>query len=84
MHHLTLYGKPDCHLCHEARSLLAALQREFDFTFREVDISTVVALEERYRYTIPVVLIDNELELAAPIYERELRAALASKETGES
>ena len=75
-HTLILYGKSDCHLCHEARELLVDLQREYTFTFDEIDITSDSSLCEQYRYTIPVVLIDTQLELCAPISERELRAAL--------
>ena len=75
-HTLILYGKPDCHLCHEARDLLVQLQREYTFTFDEINILTDSALEEKYRYDIPVIVIDAQLELTAPIMERELRAVL--------
>jgi len=76
MRSVTLYGKPDCHLCHAARDLLLGLQREYVFLLDEVDISQDSALEERYRYAIPVIVIDFDIELSAPIHERELRAAL--------
>jgi glutaredoxin len=69
-HTLILYGKPDCHLCHAARDLLMQLQHEYTFTFDEVSILSERALEEKYRYDIPVIVIDS------PIMERELRAAL--------
>jgi glutaredoxin len=75
-HQLTLYGKPDCHLCHEAQAMLLHLQREFVFDLTEVDILSDPALEAKYRYNIPVVVIDDNFQLAAPLYERELRAAL--------
>ncbi len=75
-HTLILYGKPDCQLCHEARDLLTKLQREYTFTFDEINILTDRSLEEKYRYDIPVIVIDAQLELSAPISERELRAAL--------
>jgi glutaredoxin len=76
MRSVTLYSKPDCHLCREARDLLLGLQREYVFLLDEVDISQGSALEERYRYAIPVIVIDSDVELSAPIHERELRAAL--------
>ncbi len=76
MQQLTLFSKPDCHLCHDARDLLIALQREYDFSFEELDITQDHALEDKYRDSIPVIVIGSQLELAAPIHERELRAAL--------
>ena len=75
-HYLILYGTPDCHLCHDARELLQQLQREYTFTFDEVNILTDNMLAEKYRYTVPVIMIDSQTELVAPITERELRAVL--------
>ncbi len=75
-HKVTLVGKSDCHLCHEARELLEVLREEFDFDWVTLDIEKDAALAERYRYTIPVIIVDEKLELEAPIIERELRAAL--------
>jgi glutaredoxin len=73
---LILYGKADCHLCHEARDMLVRLQAEYPFNLEEVDITADPQLEGRYRHMIPVVVIDSALELDAPIRESELRAAL--------
>ncbi|MBI5878505.1 MAG: glutaredoxin family protein [Chloroflexi bacterium] len=73
---LTLYGKPDCHLCHEAKAMLARLQREVPFMLDEVDILSDEALHRRYAFTIPVIVIDGQLEIEAPIRESEVRAAL--------
>ena len=81
VHNLTLYSTAGCHLCHEAREMIVALQREFDIRLSEVDIATDRALEQRYRYAVPVVIVDDRLELAAPISERELRAALKQRQT---
>lgn len=75
-HRVILYGKADCHLCHEAREMLARLQAEYPFNLQEVDITRDPELEGRYRHTIPVVVIDGSLELEAPIRESEVRAAL--------
>ena len=76
MRSVTLYGKPDCDLCHEARELLLRLRPEYDFLLAEVDIRQDSVLEEQYRYAIPVIVIDSDIELSAPIHEREVRAAL--------
>lgn len=76
VHRLTLYGKPDCHLCHEAREMLARLQSEYPLTLDEVDITQDEQLHRRYALTIPVIVIDGTQELEAPIRESEVRAAL--------
>ena len=51
---VTLYGKPGCHLCDEARAALAG------FDVREVDITTDPGLYARYGEQIPVVEVDGE------------------------
>ena len=75
-HRVLLYGKPGCHLCDITHQLLLGLQREFDLTIEQIDITRDPALLERYRETIPVLVIDNRSTLAAPIRIADVRAAL--------
>lgn len=57
---VTLYSKPDCHLCVEARALLLGLRTELGFELREVDISTDEAVHRAYFERIPVVALGDE------------------------
>ena len=45
---LTLYSKPECHLCEEALVALRALQGELDFELLERDITADEALHRAY------------------------------------
>jgi glutaredoxin len=54
---VTLYSRPGCHLCEEAKKALGPLLREFGITLREVSIEGDPVLEERYGVDIPVVFI---------------------------
>jgi glutaredoxin len=54
---LTLYTRPGCHLCEDAKTLLQALLAEFDATLREVNIDEDRELTERYGSDIPVIFI---------------------------
>ena len=57
---VVLYGRPDCHLCDEARAGLEALRRDgFEFTLREVDIESDPELHRRLLERIPVVEVDG-------------------------
>lgn len=56
---LTLYAKPGCHLCAELRARLEDLQTDADFTIADVDITRDAELFARYRYDIPVLLMDG-------------------------
>jgi glutaredoxin len=54
---VTLYTRPGCHLCEEAKAAIAPLLREFGAVLREVNIENDAVLEERYGWDIPVIFI---------------------------
>ena len=54
---VTLYTRPGCHLCEEARTAVAPLLREFGAVLREVNIENDAVLEQRYGSDIPVIFI---------------------------
>jgi glutaredoxin len=54
-----LFGKPDCHLCEDAKRLLRALQTTYAFTLREINIAEHTALLRQYGEEIPVVFING-------------------------
>ena len=57
---ITLYGKPGCHLCDDARASLARVRAERSFELVEVDVSLDPQLNRRYGERIPVVALDGE------------------------
>lgn len=73
---VTLYAKPGCHLCDDARALLAAASREHALSIQEVDITRDPTLFRAYDIRIPVIMIDGAIEIEAPITPRLLRDAL--------
>ena len=81
MTQLTLYGKPGCHLCEEAREVVLQVQRQRPFALEEVDITRDPALEALYRERIPVVAIDGQEALELVIEAKELERCLASMQT---
>lgn len=56
---VVLIGKPGCHLCDEARPVVAQVCREAGVPWREQSILEDIALEMAYWEFIPVVLIDG-------------------------
>jgi len=59
---VVLYGRPECHLCDQARDLLDALAGSPPrFRVEEVDIETDEGLHRRYLERIPVVEIEGEV-----------------------
>ena len=57
--HVILYTKPGCHLCDEAKLEIARAGLRGLYTFEEIDIRTDPDLARRYRFDIPVVLING-------------------------
>jgi len=76
---LTVYSKPDCHLCAEAMSVLRRLQGELGFVLQELDITVDEALHRAYFERIPVVAIDGEELLQYFVDEAVVRERLESR-----
>jgi hypothetical protein len=73
---LTLVGKPDCHLCHELRAVVAAVAGPEAVV--EVDLRDDPALERRYLFEIPVLLWGDVEVVRHRATAGELRARLAA------
>ena len=54
---VTLYSRPGCHLCEEAKVVITPLLREFGAILREINIDEDTVLKERYRWDVPVIFI---------------------------
>lgn len=78
---VTLYTRPGCHLCEEAKAAIAPLLREFGAVLREVNIDHDTVLKERYGWDIPVIFIGqrkaakHRLDVAQ--FRRQLEEAIA-------
>jgi Glutaredoxin-like domain (DUF836) len=57
---LTLFGRPGCHLCDDARAVVGEVLAGRDVALREVDVTLDPTLERRYGERIPVVAVDGE------------------------
>jgi glutaredoxin len=54
---ITIYSRPGCHLCEEAKAVMQPLLQEFGATVREVNIDKDAELAERYSWDIPVIFL---------------------------
>ena len=72
---LVLYGRPGCHLCDEARTVLERI----GYLFEEVDIEADDELLARYLERIPVVALDGAELYDFFVDEVELRARLDAR-----
>jgi glutaredoxin len=76
---ITIYSKPDCHLCGEALRTVRGLQAEFGFELLELDITREEALHDAYFERIPVVALDGEELFDYIVDEQILRERLESR-----
>ena len=56
---VTIYSRPGCHLCDEAKSAIRNAGCDDLFTLEEVNIESDEALLNNYKYDIPVIAIDG-------------------------
>jgi len=80
-YHLTLIGKPGCHLCDDAEAVVSGVLEEFpgNVTLDRKNILEDDELFVRYSEEIPVLLIDGKVHNYWHIDADRLRSALAGK-----
>jgi hypothetical protein len=76
---ITLIGKPGCHLCDDARSVVERVAADTGTDWDELSILDDAALAEQYWEHIPVVLVDGEQHDFWRVDEARLRSALAGR-----
>ena len=54
-----IYSRPGCHLCDEAKQIIAAAGCDEDYTLEEINIESSSDLLRRYQYDIPVITING-------------------------
>jgi glutaredoxin len=74
---VTLYGRPGCHLCDEARAALLRVRADVPFELREIDIDGDDELFKRYLERIPVVTLNGEELFEFEVDEAALRRRLS-------
>ncbi len=59
MKKVTLYTRAGCHLCEEAKRVLAAARERAEFDYEEFDIDAGPELRRLYNEEVPVIAIDG-------------------------
>ena len=59
MRRVTIYSRPGCHLCEEAKAAIENSNCSDRVTLEEVNIESDEELLKKYKYDIPVVAIDG-------------------------
>jgi glutaredoxin len=74
---VTLYSRPGCHLCDDARAVIERVCAELETSYDEVDITTRPELMSAYGEQIPVTLVDGAQHDFWRVDEGRLRRALS-------
>lgn len=56
---VTIYSRPDCHLCHEAEAAIRRSPCHQEIEIELVNIDEDPRLQQRYKHDIPVVFING-------------------------
>jgi len=73
---VTIYTRPGCHLCEEAKAVIRASNCDADFTLEEVNIDLDPALRERYGWEVPVIFINGVKVFKHRVEPNEFRRKL--------
>ena len=77
---VTLYTRPGCHLCEEAKRAILAAGCAAQYSLQEINIDLDPALTRRYGWDIPVLLINGvetfKHRLTPSEFKREIRRAV--------
>jgi glutaredoxin len=82
MTRVTIYSRPDCHLCEEMKAIVEIVGRDVSFHLEEVDISGDPSLEARYGQESPVLEVEGKKAAKYRVGEEELRRILAGRSGG--
>jgi len=75
---ITLLSRPGCHLCDEARTVIARVAADLSVPWEERDITQSERDLQNYWEMIPVTLINGVQHDFWHVSEQRLRAALAA------
>ena len=73
---VVLIGKPECHLCDDARAIIEKVCIQLDVQWLELSILDDPALASQYFELIPVTLVDGKPHDQWRVNENRLRSAL--------
>jgi len=79
---ITLYTRPGCHLCEEARQQMAPVLVEFGAELLEINIDADPALRELYSNDVPVIFLGARKIAKHRVNLVQLRRQLADAQKG--
>ena len=78
---VTIYSRPDCHLCDEMKAIVARVAGSLPLVVEQVDISGRADLEEKYGSEVPVLEVNGKKAAKYRVTEDELRRLVLGRAT---
>lgn len=75
---VTFYSRVGCHLCDDARAVVARVCADLGESYVEVDVDSDPDLEDRFGEEVPVTFVDGRQHDFWRVDEGRLRAALGA------
>ena len=79
---MTIYSRPGCHLCEEAKKQIAPLLKSCGARLTEINIDAAPELRALYDYDVPVIFLGARKVAKHSVdlerFRRQLREAAAS------
>jgi len=79
---VTIYSRPGCHLCEEAKAQIAPLLKEFGARLTEINIDEDPELRARYDYDVPVIFLGARKAAKHRIDPAQFRRQLRDASSG--
>ena len=70
---VTIFSRPDCHLCDVVERMARQMQAEVPFSLTRINIDEYADLAARYGNRVPVVLINQMEVLSGKMTEGDFR-----------
>ena len=74
--HVIVYSRPGCHLCDEAKAAIQSAGCNDQFELEEINIESDEELLRKYKYDIPVVVINGVEAFIHRVDPKEFRHRL--------
>ena len=75
-----LYTRVSCHLCEEAKQVVAEARRSTSFNYREIDIDRDPELQRLYNDEVPVITINGSKAFKYRVTMDEFLKKLAARQ----
>ena len=76
---VTLYTRTGCHLCDDAKQVIAEARARVAFDYEELDIDADAELRRLYNEEVPVIAIDRRKAFKYRLTMNELLHKLAAR-----